>query len=202
MLSGQVPLLRGSNDPAGIGRGQLGERRAEKAAQSLPGVPEGHADDESSPMNVLRRCGHGRRRGHSFARRGRRQGLAAGRPALRGVIFPSPSLFQSPGSLMAPASRQERLRESGGWKRQGTKQAVARVDAGRCTGCGACVNVCPMGAVSLWGVARVDSTRCAGCGLCVDHCPVGAISLTEETEDGTAVSAAPFRKGAKSQDDK
>lgn len=153
-------------------------------------------------MNGFRRRGRGRCRGHSFWRRGRRQNLAAGRAALRGESFSSPSPFQSPGSLTASASRPERLRESVGRKRQGVEQAVARVDAGRCTGCGACLDVCPMNAVSLWGVARVDSTRCVGCGRCVDHCPVGAISLTEETEAGTTVSAAPFRKGAKSQDNK
>ena len=153
-------------------------------------------------MNVFRRRGHGRCRGRSFWRPGRRQGLAAGRAELRGVSFSSPSSFQSRGSLKVSAFGQERLQASGGGKRQWVKQAVARVDAGRCTGCGACLDACPLNAISLWSVARVDSTRCAGCGRCVNRCPVGAISLAEETERGATVSAVPFHKGAKSQDDK
>lgn len=153
-------------------------------------------------MNGFRRRGHGRCRSRSFSRPGRRQGLAAGRGELRGVSFSSPSSFQSPGSLMASAFGQERLQASGGRKRQWVKQAVARVDAGRCTGCGACLDACPLNAISLWGIARVDSKRCAGCGRCVNHCPAGAIFLAEETEGGTIVSAVPFRKEAKSQDEK
>jgi len=50
------------------------------------------------------------------------------------------------------------------------------VDVDRCTGCGACVEVCPTGAMTLIGdAARVDEERCTGCGACADVCPVGAI---------------------------
>lgn len=50
------------------------------------------------------------------------------------------------------------------------------VDAARCTGCGACVDVCPVGAVELAdGKACVDEERCAGCEACVSVCPEGAI---------------------------
>jgi ferredoxin len=156
-------------------------------------------------MSAFRHRGHGRRRGRSFARPAQRQRFAPGRPSLRGVVFPSPFLFHSRGSLMAPTfsnlprSLQKPLRGSGTQKRQETRQAVAQVDAGRCTGCGACVNVCPMGAVSLCGVARVDSTRCAGCGLCVEHCPVGAISVTGEMQGRMITSGGPSGQGSVSQ---
>jgi Fe-S-cluster-containing hydrogenase component 2 len=50
------------------------------------------------------------------------------------------------------------------------------VDVTRCTGCGACVELCPVGAITLAsGKARVDEESCTGCGACVDACPEGAI---------------------------
>jgi ferredoxin len=50
------------------------------------------------------------------------------------------------------------------------------VDSDRCTGCGACVEVCPAGAMALVeGKARVDEETCIGCGSCADECPEGAI---------------------------
>ena len=41
-----------------------------------------------------------------------------------------------------------------------------------CTGCGACMEVCRFGAISLnsYGVAEVDESRCIGCGACVASC--------------------------------
>lgn len=50
------------------------------------------------------------------------------------------------------------------------------VDEERCTGCGACVEVCPVGAIALLdGRARVDDELCTGCQVCVDACPQDAI---------------------------
>lgn len=42
-----------------------------------------------------------------------------------------------------------------------------------CTGCGACMEVCRFGAISLnsYGVAEVDESRCIGCGACYQACP-------------------------------
>ena len=42
-----------------------------------------------------------------------------------------------------------------------------------CTGCGACMEVCRFGAISLnsYGVAEVDESRCIGCGACAQVCP-------------------------------
>jgi Fe-S-cluster-containing hydrogenase component 2 len=47
-----------------------------------------------------------------------------------------------------------------------------------CTGCGACVEVCPVEAISLDdGKAHVDGEKCVDCGVCVGECPTDAISL-------------------------
>jgi ferredoxin len=50
------------------------------------------------------------------------------------------------------------------------------VDVERCTGCGACVEICPVGAIALLdGEALVDQETCTGCLACVDVCPEGAV---------------------------
>lgn len=55
---------------------------------------------------------------------------------------------------------------------------AAKIDIEKCTGCGDCVEVCPLEAISLNdGKAVIDEDTCTECGLCVDECPNDAISL-------------------------
>ena len=52
-----------------------------------------------------------------------------------------------------------------------------------CYGCGACVNVCPRGAVHMTQAAdgsyipEIDEARCIGCGRCVELCPLNNVHL-------------------------
>ncbi len=52
------------------------------------------------------------------------------------------------------------------------------VDKDMCIGCGACVGVCPMEALSLddEGKSECDADKCIDCATCVSTCPVSAIS--------------------------
>ena len=54
----------------------------------------------------------------------------------------------------------------------------ARIDAGLCTGCGQCAELCRFGAVFEAGdVFEIDPLRCEGCKLCVVMCPEEAIEF-------------------------
>jgi ferredoxin len=58
-------------------------------------------------------------------------------------------------------------------------QDVRRNDI-RCTHCGACVTICPTGALVLEPLTRrvnFYDTKCIACELCIPACPVAAIEV-------------------------
>ena len=51
-----------------------------------------------------------------------------------------------------------------------------------CTGCGICVDECPVGAIAAEDdKTRIDMTSCIRCGTCHDACPEGAVRHDSET---------------------
>src|SRR5713101_2286633 len=63
---------------------------------------------------------------------------------------------------------------------EGPRAQHPHSDATLCSGCGACVEVCPEGdvmAVIAGKAAIVNGHKCIGHGLCAEVCPVGAITI-------------------------
>jgi len=57
---------------------------------------------------------------------------------------------------------------------------VASVDAARCSGCGACADVCAFKTIDMdptYRIAVVNEATCKGCGTCAATCRAGAIDL-------------------------
>ncbi|HOO73415.1 MAG TPA: 4Fe-4S binding protein [Spirochaetota bacterium] len=73
-----------------------------------------------------------------------------------------------------------------------TTNFMPEVDEANCTGCGRCVEACPVEAMALVSandpllpkkkLARIDTTRCLGCGVCVRACGSRALSLVSRPE--------------------
>ncbi|OGP81174.1 MAG: hypothetical protein A2Z08_10280 [Deltaproteobacteria bacterium RBG_16_54_11] len=59
----------------------------------------------------------------------------------------------------------------------------AVVDEAACVGCAACIDRCPVGAITVEDIAAVEREKCLGCGLCAGTCPSDAINL-HLREDG------------------
>jgi ferredoxin len=73
-----------------------------------------------------------------------------------------------------------------------TSNFIAAVDADACVGCGQCVDVCPIGALTLTETdgphgatekhVLLDEELCLGCGVCARVCPTSGIKLEARAE--------------------
>ena len=55
---------------------------------------------------------------------------------------------------------------------------AAVVNKEKCTGCGTCVDLCPVEAIKLEdNIAVVDADQCVDCGSCENECPVEEIKI-------------------------
>ncbi|MFX1562112.1 MAG: ATP-binding protein [Promethearchaeota archaeon] len=65
-----------------------------------------------------------------------------------------------------------------------TTNYQAEVNSDLCAGCGTCVQVCQMEAVTLTDeTATINLDRCIGCGVCVANCPSDALKLVKKEEE-------------------
>lgn len=55
----------------------------------------------------------------------------------------------------------------------------AIINQNQCVSCGACVKVCPRGAIEIYKgmYAKVDMDKCVGCSLCKKACPASVIEM-------------------------
>jgi electron transfer flavoprotein alpha subunit len=67
------------------------------------------------------------------------------------------------------------------------------VDEEACTGCGACVEECPYGALEMKGDVVTVNEKCTFCGACVDVCPVEALTVEKEEKEAEAVDLTQYK---------
>lgn len=56
---------------------------------------------------------------------------------------------------------------------------VAEIDEVKCTGCGNCLYVCPVGVLEIVGTKCRVNEGCTSCGICVDLCDFKAITVPD-----------------------
>ena len=89
------------------------------------------------------------------------------------------------------------MAKGAGKARKKIPKALAVVNADNCTGCEACIEVCPVDCIykvpgedqpSLQSFVDIDLERCIGCDLCERWCPWDAIEMIETAKIADAVA--------------
>jgi electron transport complex protein RnfB len=89
------------------------------------------------------------------------------------------------------------MAKGAGKARKKLPKALAVVNADNCTGCEACIEVCPVDCIykvpgtdlpSLQSFVDIDLERCIGCDLCEKWCPWDAIEMIKPTLIAEAVA--------------
>jgi ferredoxin len=65
-----------------------------------------------------------------------------------------------------------------------------KIDVTKCTGCGACTYVCPVGVLEVIDMKCRVAEGCISCGKCVNECTFMAITLEKEPP-----KPPPLKKG-------
>jgi len=69
---------------------------------------------------------------------------------------------------------------------------IRETDQERCTGCGQCVEICPVRVIRMEGEFPViDKEWCIGCGVCAVPCPASAVRLVRKSD---AIPPRDFRE--------
>lgn len=54
---------------------------------------------------------------------------------------------------------------------------AAKIEEEKCTGCGKCIDMCPVAAITIEDLRARISEDCIECGACIGECPNEALSL-------------------------
>ena len=58
---------------------------------------------------------------------------------------------------------------------QQKRRSIVKIDSNKCTGCGGCIDLCPVIAISMINdVVNINDELCTGCSICIKVCPMKA----------------------------
>ena len=130
---------------------------------------------------------------HSFS-----SNIAGGRPNEQDLqeakAFGKSVMEKLSAAREIPALAQGTVPGNRPYKEGGSMPPIGPVANEKCTRCGQCAAVCPMGAIDPEDVTKVDGAKCVKCRACARVCPVGAIDLPEAFQPVVARCEAGFSK--------